>query len=306
MIESKHLKQAFKIGNAPQNIQDNLVYSTIMGSMAYNCHNQVGVKTGSPSDMDIYGIFMPSFDEQFPQNQGYIHGFDKPEKYEIGVYQKHHILSLENKCEYDLNIYPFAKYLKLCTENNPNMIDSLFTENNLVLQKSNVSNILRNNKKLFLSKQSKVKLMGYAYGQFQQLEKAEKSNSEKRQKDIENYGYDLKKAYHVIRLTLQVQEILVEHDLHLQRNSEILKDIRAGNWSLSAVREYFKKTEKIIEEAYYVSNLQNAPDINKIKKLMNECFEEYYGSLDKSVLVLPNNYDLLSTDLKELCKKYNL
>lgn len=302
MIENKHLNLAFQNGKTPSYVTNNLVYATIMGSMAYNCHHKQGEATGKTSDFDIYGVYMLKKEDQFPQLMSFIHGFDKPKDFE--VYQKHHIFSQDNKTEYDLNIYPFPKYIAFCADNNPNMLDSLFTENNLVLQKSKISEILRENRKIFLSKLSKIKLMGYAHGQFNQLEKNMKSNSEERKEDVLQFGYDLKKAYHVIRLSLQAQQILVENDLDITRNAEILRDIRAGNWKFHEVRDYYNELRGLLEKHYHTSTIQDAPNKTEIKNLMNICFEEYYGSLTKMELNLPNNFDLLKAELEEILHKY--
>ena len=302
MIENSHLNLAFKFGKTPAHVVENLVYSTIMGSMAYNCHHKLGEATEKKSDFDVYGIMMLPREEQFPQLFAHINGYDAPKEFE--VYQKHHIISPENNTEYDLNIYPFPKYLKLCADNNPNMLDSLFTDERLVLHESPISVILRENRKVFLSKLSKIKLMGYAHGQFRQLSNKIKSGSEKRQDDILNYGYDLKKAYHVIRLALQAQQILVEHDLNITRNAEILKDIRAGNWSFKQLMDYFNELKGLLEKNYHTSTLRNEPDQRAIKQLMFKCFEEHYGSLTKMELNLPSNFDLLKQDLNLLLNKY--
>src|SRR6185503_3895322 len=94
-------------------------YETIMGSMAY------GV-SGDSSDMDIYGFCIPPKDMIFPHLAGHIQGFGKQIQ-KFDQYQQHHIIDKSSDKEYDLNIYNIVKYFQLCMENNPNMIDSLFT-----------------------------------------------------------------------------------------------------------------------------------------------------------------------------------
>lgn len=301
-ITNTHLQTAFKKGQTPAKYQDNLVYASVMGSMAYNCHNVQGERTSKKSDFDIYGVYMCEKEDQFPQSNGFIFGYDEVQEFE--VYQKHHILNNEKTNEYDLNIYPFPRYLKLCAENNPNMLDSLFTRSELHLHTTEVSRILIENRKLFLSKQAKVKLMGYAHGQLNQLENQAKSNSEKRQEDIKFYGYDLKKAYHVIRLGLQAQQILIEQDLDISRNAEILKDIRAGNWSLQQVRDYYNDLRTILEHSYNSSTLRARTDKIEVKNIMNKCFEAHYGSLSKAEFAMPDKFDSLKSELSKLLLKY--
>ena len=50
-----------------------------------------------------------------------------------------------------------------------------------------------------------------------------------REKDIVKHGYSTKFAYHIVRLLNEVEQILTEHDLDLERNREQLKSIRRGD-----------------------------------------------------------------------------
>lgn len=112
-----------------------------------------------------------------------------------------------------------------------------------------------------------------------------KSNSSnpKRQADIETHGMDLKFAYHVIRLALEGEQILMEHDLNIEQNAEILKAVRRGDWSEEKLRSWFDAKEKHLEELYTKSTLRHSPDEEAIKDLLMQCLEQHYGSLDNAV-----------------------
>ena len=56
----------------------------------------------------------------------------------------------------------------------------------------------------------------------------------------------------------------------------------------------FQDKEKGLEEAYLSSKLQHSPDEEKIKKILLECLEEYYGSLE-GVIESQDHY-------KSICK----
>lgn len=109
----------------------------------------------------------------------------------------------------------------------------------------------------------------------------------KRIDTIKKYGYDVKFAYHIIRLLNEVEQILTEHDLDLQRNREQLKSIRRGDWALEEVEEYFQKKELELEALYTKSTLRHSPDEEAIKTLLLECLEMHYGSIENCV-VQPN------------------
>ncbi len=58
---------------------------------------------------------------------------------------------------------------------------------------------------------------------------------------VSKHGYNTKKAYHCVRLMSEVEMILEEGDLDLQRNREQLKSIRRGEWTEQEVIDYFSR-----------------------------------------------------------------
>jgi predicted nucleotidyltransferase len=137
-------------------------YETIMGSVAY------GVSSDT-SDMDIYGFCIPPKDMLFPHLRGEIPGFGRQiNRFE--QFQQHHIYDKESDKLYDISIYSIIKYFQLCMENNPNMIDSLFTPQRCVLHITKIGEHIRENRKIFLHSGCWHKFKGYA---FSQLHKAQ-------------------------------------------------------------------------------------------------------------------------------------
>ena len=96
------------------------------------------------------------------------------------------------------------------------------------------------------------------------------------------FGYDTKYVYHLIRLMGEVEQILKEGNLDLQRDSERLKAIRRGEWTEERIREYFAEQERLLEQVYNDSKLPYSPkDVEaKLKQLLLNCLEEHYGSLE--------------------------
>ena len=104
----------------------------------------------------------------------------------------------------------------------------------------------------------------------------------KRIKDVYKYGFDVKFAYHIVRLLDECQMILEEHDLDLTRSREHLKAIRKGEWTEQQVVEYFENKMPILEDVYNKSDLRYSPDEHSIKKLLVECIEMYHGKDDSN------------------------
>jgi hypothetical protein len=87
----------------------------------------------------------------------------------------------------------------------------------------------------------------------------------KRAAIVAEHGYDTKFAYHVVRLLGQVEQILVEGDVDLQRDSERLNAVLRGEWTEERLRLWAAAKEADLERAYAASKLPAASDEEKLK-----------------------------------------
>lgn len=264
-----------QLANPPSHIKNSVQYEVLMGSVAY------GVSSDT-SDMDIYGFSIPPKAIIFPHLDGEIFGFGRQHK-RFDQWQQHHVYDESSKKKYDVTIYSIIKFFQLCMENNPNMIDSLFVPRRCILHSTQIGEHVREYRKEFLHKGSWHKFKGYAYSQVHKMSTKEPDQTSTRYEMIQKYGYDVKFAYHVVRLLNEVEQILIEHDLDLERNREQLKSIRRGEWKEEQIVEYFQSKEKELEKVYSESTLRHSPNEDKIKAILLECLEMYYGSLDKII-----------------------
>lgn len=287
------------VRNAPTFLPESTQLEVIMGSVAYGVNEDT-------SDFDVYGVCIPPKAMVFPHLAGEIEGFGK-QKQRFEVWQEHHIYDNDAQGgagrEYDFQIYNIVKYFTLLMDNNPNMLDSLFVAERCILHMTPVGARIRENRKMFLHKGSWHRFKGYAYSQ---LHKARNKNPEsgKRMELVEKYGYDVKFAYHIVRLLNEVEQILVEGDLDLERNREQLKSIRRGEWTLHEIETYFKQKESSLEKTYTDSKLPYGPDEAKIKNLLLECLEMHFGSLEGAVQVVEPAVKAME-EIREVLAKYD-
>lgn len=261
--------------DCPKWLPESTLYLTITGSVAY------GV-SGDTSDMDLVGFCMPPRHMVFPHSVGIIQGFgDQGEQFE--QWNPHHVKSKDGKTEYDFAVYSIVKFFDLCMGMNPNMVDTLYTPDNCVIVRSKVSDMVRTNRSLFLHKGAWHKFKGFAFSQMKKIKGGANQSNPKRAADTAKYGYDVKFGYHVVRLMLEVEQILTEGDLDLQRNREQLKSIRRGEWSLERLESYFAEKEQALETVYLNSALPYKADEKALKNLLLQCMEEHYGSLAELV-----------------------
>lgn len=257
----------------PSWLPDNMVFETMMGSVAY------GVSSDT-SDMDVYGICFPPKDMVFPHLAGEIPGFGRQLK-RFEQWQEHHVEALDKV--WDFQVFSIVKFFQLAMENNPNILDTLFTPRRCLLSTTQVGEMIREERKIFLHKGCWFKLKGYAYSQLHKIHT--KTPTGKRAELAAEFGYDVKYAYHVVRLLLEAEMILAEQDLDLERHREQLKGIRRGEWTEEQLREWAQAKERDLEALYASSTLPNVPREAEIKALLLRCLEHHYGDLSKAVHV---------------------
>lgn len=296
---ASHIQQLCKSGlinDAPAFLAGAVQYEVVMGSIAF------GVSSDT-SDFDVYGFAIPPKDDAFPHLRGEVPGFDACTP-SFKHFQKHHIYDAQalggRGRTFDVTVYAMARYFQLLLENNPNIIDTLFVPRNCVLHSSPIGEMVRENRQLFLHKGCWPKFKGYAYNQLNKIRT--KAPKGKRKAMVDEFGYDVKFAYHVVRLINEVEQLLLESELDLQRSSEQLKAIRRGEWPLERLEQYVADKEKTLEQLYSRSALPNKPNTQGVRELLLNCYEQYYGSL-KDAVVKTSDYQQAVADISAILDK---
>jgi predicted nucleotidyltransferase len=285
------LTQAGKI-RPPDFVANNTHYITLMGSVCY------GLATES-SDIDIYGFCIPPKELLFPhQLTGEILGFGRQHN-RFDQYQQHHIKHDDTKM-YDVTIFSIVKYFTLLMENNPNCVDAIFTPANCVLHCTQVGQMVRDNRKLFIHKGLWHKYRGYSYSQLHKASIKQPKTGSKRYEDIKEHGYDCKFLYHVVRLLLEAEQLLQTGDMNLQKDKDFLKAVRRGEWTEEKVRQFFADKEKYLEELYEKSPLPWGPDEEKIKSLLISALEHHYGSLS-GIIHVESKLESAMQQIRDIC-----
>lgn len=312
----------------PRWIADNTCYLTITGSVSY------GVSANT-SDMDMCGICIPTQEIVFPHLAGEIEGFGTKKK-RFHDYQRHGIKDPEHRRTYDVTVYNIVDFLSLCLTCNPNIIDCLYTPTNCILHTTEVGNLIRENRRLFLHKGAYHRFCGYAYSQlskagavrsdpdiiairqfedehnishdttYENVVNRHKSlegineqvlsqyrllfevgiSKTKRFESQKRFNTDVKFLYHLARLLDECDQILTLQDIDIQRSKEHMKAIRRGEVSEESLCEWFDIKRKEMEKLYAESKLPYGPNEDAVKRLLINCLETHYGSLE-GVIVIP-------------------
>lgn len=286
MAEANHvigkLLAAGKV-HPPPWLCTNLHYACLMGSVAY------GVSSGN-SDNDVYGFCIPPKADIFPHLRGEILGFGR-EKQRFNQWQEHHVQ--DDGRTWDFAVYSIVRFFHLCMDNNPNIVDALFVPANCIIHETAIGQAVREQRRLFLHRGAWHKFKGYAYSQLHKMDIKQPEPGSRRAEYVQEFGYDVKFGYHVVRLLDEIEQILAGGDLDLQRAKETLKAIRRGDWSVERIREFFADKERDLESLYERSPLPWGPPEAEIKALLLKCLEMQYGDLSTAVVMASSEGDHL-------------
>lgn len=229
----------------PEHLRSRLLMLKQVGSHSY------GVATPM-SDQDYVGVVLPPPKEFCPHLfKTYVPDFTPPLHY----FAQWHT---PEGSEIDVTLYSVAKFFRLCAQCNPNIVDILFSED-VPLETEPLflcgGREIEANRSMFLHRGLYERFIGYAYSQASQIFR--RNYTGKRVRDIEKYGYDVKAAYHCVRLLLEGEALLRTGTMDLKANAATLMKIRTGEWSFDTWDSYVKqmfatlkdlRTESILPE----------------------------------------------------------
>lgn len=288
-----------KLAQPPKWMEDGAVILEIInGSYAYGCSTDT-------SDLDIYGVCVPPKGIVFPHTQGYIQGYDK----NIPTFEQYQEHGIKDQSahggkgqEYDLNIFNILKFCRLAADNNPNIIDVLYAGQHCVLHCTQAGTMLRNARSAFIHKGLKQKYIGYAHSQLHKMGLKTPEPGSKRDASVQQYGYDVKYATHLVRLIGYAEQLLTTGDLNMALEADRLKAIRNGEWTEQQIKDFFTAKETSLEQLYVTSQLPRKPDEAKIKQLILDILEHHYGNISDAFHD-PGEERRILTEIKSLCEK---
>lgn len=243
--------------DAPEFVRNNLFYLTRSGSHIYGTND-------SNSDEDFVGICIPDEKYIYPGKHGYIQSFDQMPIFEQFI---NHNCEIDGKI-YDVTVYGLPRFFKLCMDGNPNIIELLYTGDEDVLVKTDLSADLKSNAIKFLSKVCITKFMGFARSHKKRIE-----NNSGRQHYIEKYGCDFKDASHLIRSYYECLDIIQRQYIRLKHQSSLIYDIKTGHYSKETILLMAESLENKIRELESECTLPDKPDFTTIKELLEKCLE---------------------------------
>ncbi len=237
----------------------NLIFKAITGSKLYG--------TDTPkSDADYVGVFVP--------DKEYLLGLKTCEQVEFKT-NPSDSGRRNTKEDVDMTIYSLPKFIKLCSQNNPNILELLFVDDKHVLHTSPYWEEILQNKHLFVSKKVQHTFLGYAHSQKQKI--LTKVPEGSRVEYIEKFGYDVKFASHLIRLLVEGLELLNDGQLRFPITmNRYIRDVKEGKYPLEQVLAKADELESLVMQSSITSKLPYSPDYEKLSKLQMNLLERYW------------------------------
>lgn len=209
---------------------------------------------GSIDDKDVMGVCVPPVDTYMG-----LKSFGSRGTMEI------------KEGEMDIVTYELKKFVSLLAKGNPNVISLLWLDKTHYLHTTPEGDELIRQRRLFSNKSVYYSFTGYAHAQLHKMTHLAFKGymGDKRKKLVEKFGYDTKNAAHLIRLLRMAIEFLGTGEFEVQRrDARELLEVKAGQWSLEAVKAEADRLRKLADEAFVRSKLPDGPDMERINCLL--------------------------------------
>jgi predicted nucleotidyltransferase len=240
--------------------RDDLLFLAFRGSVAHGMY----VPDSDPNsvdDVDLIGAY-------FGKVRDYL-GFGKP-KVKVEVYNG----------KWDTVMYEVKHFIHLLAKGNPNVLGTLWLNDEHYIYRSCSFNEILSKKQLFVSKQSYSSFSGYADSQRKRMTAIAGNGylGAKRKALVEKHGYDTKNAAHCVRLLRMCIGFLKTGYMDVDRthiDADELLDIKLGGKSLMIVGHIIDELLKEAKEAYESSTLPETPDMEAIEAMTVTMLREY-------------------------------
>lgn len=236
---------------------DNLLFLHIGGSRLYGINKP-------DSDYDVRGVFLAPMD------------------YWVGMKTVEQVTFKTEDKNYDFVLYDFRKWLRLTINCNPNVIETLFVDNdnpNVIYNSEIWRDFIKPEVLKFVNQSAYSGYNGYAYSQIQKMV-IKNGNKTGRQEIVEEFGFDVKFASHGFRLIRQGIELLNTGKITFPRpDFQDLLDIRNGKKygksDMNKCSDDWQNESKGLDIALKNSPLPKMYDFDKVNKFLMDIFNNF-------------------------------
>ena len=118
--------------------------------------------------------------------------------------------------------------------------------------------------------------MGFAKSSYYKSINKKSSENPKRQKYIDECGYDAKDGLHAIRILDELYQFMSKGTMELKNSSSILKDIKLGKIPIDKYKELYYSYMEILQDMEMHRDIPDKPRNKEVKELLKTCLEMGY------------------------------
>ncbi len=259
------MKKSFTNNNAPSWLESSVVFMAQGGSVARNAHL-------SDSDVDLYGAACEPLDVMFPNQTGYVAGFDP----KIEPFQ---VWKTPDAYHDDVTVYSLVRFFSMLSKSATDLWTLLFLSDDFVLSSSPVFDLMKTNKMSFVTRAVVNNQTRAAKRLMFGLSERGKTNDGRKLDLYDQHGYNTKEAYHALRMLREPSDALLNGGVDLQERSAFYKQVRAGDYTLEEVTTLITTDMEMNYNLVDNNKFPESVDLVAAKKLLLSCMEQFYGNL---------------------------
>ena len=184
--------------------------------------------------------------------------------------------SKNSKEDTDISLYSLRRWAYLALKGNPAVISYLFVPDAIkdshVTHPSVWDRYILPNRSLFLASGHTAAFLGLGESQYKRMLGLQGAGKHgQRDEEVNDYGYGVKAAMHLIRSMDECLELLNTGVVSFPRpNKDVLLDIRNGKWGLERVKSEYLRLREAVQAAEKDSPLPPKCDREAVNKLVVE------------------------------------
>jgi len=180
----------------------------------------------------------------------------------------------------DLTVYSLRKWSALAAQGNPTVLLMAFIPEHEIVHNTSVGRDIQARPELWLSREVALRFGGYLVSQRDQLLGVKAKRHTNRPELVEQYGFDCKFAYHMVRLGLQGVELLTTGRITLpipEPDRSWLQELRRGEHTkeeaLDRAADLLDQLNRLAETA----DLPPKPDHARIARWLTNTYMSWWA-----------------------------
>lgn len=222
---------------------------------------------------EAHGTYIPSSDPTSIDDRDLFGVIVPPREYIMGLRTWEHAEGIHGV--WDVVLDEVRKFCRMLCAQNPNVLQCLYLEEEDYLLLKPAGRLLIEHRDLFRSRDHAMRAFcGYAHGQLRKMTSigAYKGDmGQKRKKLVDQFGFDVKNAGHLLRLLYVGEEYLRTGTMRVRRSAhetDWLKQIKRGEVGLPVIQMAADKAFMKVYEAAAKSPLPQSVDHEAIDALV--------------------------------------